>query len=237
MDHHPNPLTREARGANPNDTGGYFFIRTNSGGRTFRLVCAPVSDPQRAKWREIIPNRPDVMLAGLDVFRSHIILTEREGGLPYLRIVDLGMETPDALSASHRIEFAEPAYNASLGSNPEFDASFVRYQYESFVTPRSVFDYDVRTRERVLRKEQPVLGGYDASQYVSERLHATTADGTRVPISLVHRRDTPLDGYRAVVALRLRKLRSLHRREFQFEPRELARSRRDFCCRAYSRRR
>jgi oligopeptidase B len=194
VDHHPNPLTREAHGANPNDTGGYFFIRTNSRGRTFRLVCAPVADPQRAKWRQIIANRPDVMLAGLDVFRSHIILTEREGGLPYLRILDLEVETPDALSASHRIEFAEPAYNASLGSNPEFDASFVRYQYESFVTPRSVFDYDVRTRERVLRKEQPVLGGYDASQYVSERLHATAEDGARVPISLVRRRDTPLDG-------------------------------------------
>jgi len=194
VDHHPNPLTREARGANPNDAGGYFFIRTNSGGRTFRLVCAPVADPQRAKWRQIIPNRSEVMLASLDVFRTHIILTEREGGLPYLRIVDLGVESPDALSASHRIEFAEPAYNASLGSNPEFDSSFVRYQYESFVTPRSVFDYDVRTRERLLRKEQPVLGGYDAAQYVSERLHATAEDGAHVPISLVYRRDTPLDG-------------------------------------------
>ncbi|HMD07342.1 MAG TPA: S9 family peptidase [Candidatus Acidoferrum sp.] len=194
VDHHPNPLTREPRGANPNDSGGYFFIRTNSGGRTFRLKCAPVADPQRTKWREIVPNRADVMLAGLDVFRSHIILTEREGGLPYLRIVDLGAEAPNALSASHRIEFSEPAYNASLGDNPEFDESFVRYQYESFVTPRSVFDYDVRTRERLLRKEQPVLGGYDASQYVSERLHATTEDGVRVPISLVYRRDTLLDG-------------------------------------------
>jgi oligopeptidase B len=194
VDHHPNPLTREQRGANPYDTGGYFFIRTNSGGRTFRLVSSPVADPQRPKWREIVPNRPDVMLAGTDVFRSHIVLTEREGGLPYLRVVDLSVEAPDVLSASHRIEFAEPAYNASLGNNPEFDASFVRYQYESFVTPRSVFDYDVRTRERVLRKEQPVLGGYDASQYVSERLHATAGDGARVPVSLVYRRDTPLDG-------------------------------------------
>lgn len=194
VDHHPNPLTREERGANPHDTGGYFFIRTNSGGRTFRLMCAPVADPQRAKWREIIPNRRDVMLAGVDAFRSHIVLFEREGGLPYLRIVDLGVEAPDALSASHRIEFAEPAYNASLGANPEFDASFVRFQYESFVTPRSVFDYDVGARERVLRKEQPVLGGYDAAQYVSERLHAVTSDGTLVPISLVARRDTPRDG-------------------------------------------
>jgi oligopeptidase B len=194
VDHHPNPLTREQRGANPYDTGGYFFIRTNSGGRTFRLACAPVADPQRAKWREIVPNRPDVMLAAADVFRAHLVLTEREGGLPYLRIVDLSVEALDALSASHRIEFAEPAYNASLGNNPEFDTAFVRYQYESFVTPRSVFDYDVRTRERVLRKEQPVLGGYDAAQYVMERLHATAFDGTRVPISLVRRRDTSLNG-------------------------------------------
>ncbi len=194
VDHHPNPLTREERGANPYDTGGYFLIRSNSGGRTFRLMCAPVADPQRAKWKEIIPNRPDVMLAGADAFRSHIVLFEREGGLPYLRVVDLSTEATDALSASHQIEFAEPAYNASIGANPEFDTSFVRFQYESFVTPRSVFDYDVGTRERVLRKEQPVLGGYDAAQYVSERLHAVAADGTRVPISLVARRDTPRDG-------------------------------------------
>jgi oligopeptidase B len=193
-DHHPNPLTREPRGSNPYDTGGYFFIRTNSGGRTFRLVCAPVADPQRAKWREIVPNRPEVMLAATDVFRSQLVLFEREGGLPYLRIVDLSVEAPNALAASHRIEFAEPGYNASLGSNPEFDAAFVRYQYESFVTPRSVFDYDVRTRESVLRKTQPVLGGYDATQYVSERIHATAEDGARIPISLVRRRDTPLDG-------------------------------------------
>lgn len=194
VDHHPNPLTREERGANPYDAGGCFFIRTNSGGRTFRLMCAPIADPQRAKWREIIPNRPDVMLAGVDAFRSHLVLFEREGGLPYLRVVDLSIEVPDALSASHRIEFGEPAYHASLGANPEFDTSFVRFQYESFVTPRSVFDYDVRTRARVLQKEQPVLGGYDAAQYVSERLHAVAMDGTCVPISLVARRDTPRDG-------------------------------------------
>lgn len=194
VDHHPNPLTRENRGANPDDAGGYFFIRTNSGGRTFRLACTPVTDPGRAKWREIIPNRADVMVAGADVFRSHIVLFEREAGLPQLRIVDLGIAARDALAASHRVEFAEPAYNASLTNNPEFDTTFVRFQYESFVTPRSVFDYEVGTRERVLRKKQPVLGGYDAAQYASERLHAIAEDGARVPISLVYRRDTSLDG-------------------------------------------
>ena len=194
VDHHPNPLTRENRGANPQDTGGYFFIRSNSRGRTFRLMCARVSDPQRSQWREIVPNRPDVMLAGIDVFRGHIVLSEREGGLPFLRILDLGTEAPDALSASHRIEFSEPAYNASIGTNAEFDSNFVRYQYESFITPRSVFDYDVAKRESTVRKQQPVLGGYDSTQYVTERHHAPTADGTRVPISIVYRRDTPLDG-------------------------------------------
>jgi oligopeptidase B len=185
-DHHP--------GLAPNPTDGLFYIRTNSGGRTFRLMTVPVSDPRRESWREVIPNRPEVMLAGADVFQTHLALLEREGGLPYIRIVDLTANATNALAASHRIEFDEPAYNASIGENPEFTASHVRFQYESFVTPRSVFDYDVRTRERILRKQQPVLGGYEPARYVSERLHATTSDGTRVPLSLVYRRDTPRDG-------------------------------------------
>jgi oligopeptidase B len=184
-DHHPGGL--------PGIGEEVFFIRTNSGGRTFRLVAAPANQPGRGSWHEIIPNRVEVMLATTEVFKDHLVLFEREGGLPYLRIVDLAANKEKALAASHRIEFAEPAYNASLGDNPEFDVSDVRFQYESFVTPRSVFDYDVRTRKRVLRKQQPVLGGYDSSQYLSERLHATTSDGTHIPISIVYRRDTPRD--------------------------------------------
>src|SRR5260370_37023761 len=134
------------------------------------------------------------MVAAAEVYQTRLVLFEREGGLPYVRIVNLTADTPNALAASHRIEFAEPAYNASIGENPEFGASHLRFQYESFVTPRSVFDYDVRTRERTLRKQQPVLGGYDPAQYTTDRLHATASDGTRVPLSTVHRRDTPLDG-------------------------------------------
>jgi oligopeptidase B len=191
VDHHP--------GIDATRPGGIFYVRTNSGGRTFRLMTVGTEDPRRKFWRELIPNRPDVMVAAAEAFQSHLVLFEREDGLPYLRIVDLPQATAnvnakgDALAASHRIEFAEPAYNASLGANPEFVANQVRFQYESFVTPRSVFDYDLTTRERVLRKQQPVLGGYDATQYVSERLHATASDGTRVPVSVVHRRDTPRD--------------------------------------------
>lgn len=185
-DHHPGPL------AGPSEE--VFFIRTNSGGRTFRLVTAPVRNPGREFWREVVPNRPDVMLAGVAAFKGRLVLFEREGGLPYLRIVDLAANDGGFLEASHRIEFSEPAYNASMGDNPEFDPAYVRFQYESFITPRSVLDYDVRTKERVLRKQQPVLGGYDRSRYVSERLQATASDGTRVPISMVYRRDTSRDG-------------------------------------------
>src|SRR5258708_1867565 len=194
VDHHPGPLAADHSGLAPNLTEGVFYIRTNSGGRTFRLGTAPVSDPRRESWREIIPNRPEVMVAAAEVFQTHLVLFEREGGLPYVRIVNLTADTPNALAASHRIEFAEPAYNASIGENPQFGASHLRFQYESFVTPRSVFDYDVRTRERTLRKQQPVLGGYDSSRYVSERLHATAPDGTRVPLSIVYRPDAPRDG-------------------------------------------
>jgi oligopeptidase B len=195
-DHHP--------GSEPGHPGGIFYIRTNSAGRTFRLMSVLATDPRRRLWREVIPTRPDVMLAGVDVFQSHLALFERENGLPYLRLVDLsqapgqtqpqqsaGTPAADALTASHRIEFTEPAYTATFGANPEFTTSHLRFQYESFVTPRSVYDYDLLTRTRTLRKQQPVLGGYDPGQYVSERIHASAQDGTRIPVSLVRRRDTP----------------------------------------------
>jgi len=185
LDHHP--------GGASDGAGGVFFIRTNSGGRTYRLMTAPVEDPVRSRWREVIGNRPKVMVSGVEAFRTHLVLTEREDGLPYLRVIDLTREAATALAASKRIEFAEPAYNAMLGTNPEFETTFVRFQYESMVTPRSVYDYDVTTGERTLRKQQPVLGGYDSGQYVSERLHANAPDGTPVPISLVRRKDTLRD--------------------------------------------
>jgi oligopeptidase B len=187
VDHHP--------GSSGDPAEGLFYIRTNSGGRTFRLATVRVSDPGRASWREFIPNRPDVMLSSFEAFASHLVLSEREGGLPYLRIVPLAAAASlnGPLAASHRIVFAEPVYSASLGANPEFATSHVRFNYESFITPRSVFDYDLRTGEQILRKQQPVLGGYGPSQYVSERLYATAEDGTRIPLSLVYRRDTPRD--------------------------------------------
>jgi oligopeptidase B len=186
VEHHP--------GSAKDPAGGIFFIRTNDGGRTYRLMSAPVGDPGKARWHEVIANRPGVMLAATEVFRTHLVLFEREDGLPYLRIVDLKTEAPTALAASSRMEFAEPTYNASIGANPEFDTGHVRFQYESFITPRSVYDYDLKSGERILRKQQAVLGGHDPTLYGSERLHATAADGTRIPLSVVYRHETPKDG-------------------------------------------
>ena len=186
LDHHP--------GSAKDPTGGVFFIRTNSGGRTYRLVTAPVENPDRARWHEVMANRPGVMLAGLEAFRTHLVITEREDGLPHLRIVDLVREARSALDASQRLIFFEPAYNAMLGTNPEFDSETVRFQYESMVTPRSVYDYEVKTGRWILRKQQPVLGDFDSANYVSERLHAKAPDGTAIPISLVRRKTTPRDG-------------------------------------------
>lgn len=186
VDHHP--------GGSRDAAGGVFFIRTNSGGRTYRLVTAPTSDPGRARWHEVIANRTGVMLSGLEVFRTHLVISEREDGLPHLRVVDLTRRAPHALAASLRLSFSEPTYSAMLGTNPEFDVDFVRFQYESMVMPRTVFDYQLKTGKWVLQKRQPVLGDFDSGNYVSERLHAKTADGTPVPISLVRRKDTLRDG-------------------------------------------
>ncbi len=171
-----------------------FYIRTNSAGRTFHLASAPTSDPARDFWKEVIPLRPHVMLSEVSAFESHLVFFEREGGLPYLRILDL--QTPGSLSLehSHRIQFSEPAYDAYLGENPEFSTSYVRFHYQSFITPRSIFDYDLRTRQQTLRKQQPVLGGHDPAHYVTERLHATASDLTRIPLSIVFHKDTPRDG-------------------------------------------
>jgi oligopeptidase B len=122
------------------------------------------------------------------------VLFERENGLPYLRVIPLMNSSPDLLAGSSRIPFAEPAYNAAPSVNPEFDQPHYRYTYESFITPRSVFDFDVASGQSTLRKQQPVLGGYDSARYFIERLHATAVDGTQVPISLVGRKDIPRDG-------------------------------------------
>jgi oligopeptidase B len=168
--------------------GDSFYIRVNDTGRNFRLVKAPVGAPGRESWKEVVPHRPDVMLEGTDFFQDFYVLAERERGLPQFRV------TSFATGATHDIEFPEPTYSAFPAGNPEFASTHFRYRYQSLVTPASTFDYDVAARTSQLRKEQPVLGGYDRAQYVSERLFATATDGVKVPISIVYRKGLKRDG-------------------------------------------
>jgi oligopeptidase B len=161
---------------------GEFFIRTNDKGRNFRLVRAPVEDPSRRNWRQVLPHRPLAMLEEVDVFRDFWVAVERDRGLLRLRVTDF------ATGRHHYVDFDEAVYSAHPGTNAEFDATQFRFVYESLVMPRSVYDYDVRARTRKLLKRYPVLGGYDPGNYASEALTARAKDGTAIPISIVYRK-------------------------------------------------
>ncbi|HET7340668.1 MAG TPA: S9 family peptidase [Methylomirabilota bacterium] len=169
--------------------GDLFYIRTNAGGRrNFRLVTAPLDDPRPERWRELIPHRDDVMLEDVDVFADFFVAHERAEGLIRLRVTDV------ASGEAHDVAFPEPAYEVSADVNAQFEARAYRLRYQSFVTPASVFDYDVGSRRLILLKQTPVLGGFDPARYRSERIQAIAPDGARIPISLVAPVNAPRDG-------------------------------------------
>ncbi len=173
--------------------GDQFYIRTDENAKNFRLVSAPAKDPQKKNWKEVIPHRKDVMLEDTDFFADFYVAYERENGLQKMRVTDF------KTNKSHYVDFPEPVYSAFPTSNLEYNTSKLRFAYQSFVTPSSVFDYDVGTRKRALLKQTEVLGGYDASQYKSERIYATASDGTRIPISLIYKKDLTPDGKRPLL--------------------------------------
>ena len=161
---------------------GRFYIRTNAGARNFRLMETDEERPGRGHWRELLPHREEVLLEEFALFREHLVAAERRAGLAVLRV------RPWSGPGEHEIAFDEPAYAAGLGVNAEPDTATLRFRYSSLVTPESVYDYDMTSRTRALRKQEAVLGGYDPARYETLRLQATAADGVRVPISLVRRR-------------------------------------------------
>ncbi len=168
--------------------GDSWFIRTNDGAKTFRLVEAPVKDPSRENWKEVIAARKESTLESVTAFKDDLVTEERDQGLIRIRIQNF------TTSDVHYVEFTEPVYTASLGANAEYATKLLRFNYTSLVTPDSVFDYKMDTRERTLKKQQPVLGGYDSSKYQSERIYATSADGVKVPISLVYKKGLVQNG-------------------------------------------
>jgi oligopeptidase B len=174
--------------------GDRFYIRTNEkGARNFKLVSAPAAAPGRENWKEVIAHRPGVMLDGVEMFKDFYVVAERGDATPRLRLFDFKSDRATDIAVP------EPVYTVSLGANHEFDTQKVRYNYQSFITPSSVYDYDVKSGRSELLKQQPVLGGYDPTLYKSERVYAVAADGAKVPVSLVYRKDLKLDGRRPLL--------------------------------------
>jgi oligopeptidase B len=168
--------------------GDSWFIRLNDAARTFRVIEAPVKDASKPHWKEILAGRDDVTVEGVAAFKDYLIFEERDRGLTKIRIQDF------ATSHTHYIDFPEPVYTAGVGANEQYDTNLLRFVYTSLVTPDSVFDYNMETRERELKKQHEVLGGYDPSQYQSERIYATAADGAKIPISLVYKKGFAKNG-------------------------------------------
>ncbi|HYE30144.1 MAG TPA: S9 family peptidase [Methylomirabilota bacterium] len=170
----------------PEHRKGRFVIRTNDKAKNYRIVTAPVDRADKDHWEELVPHNPDVKIDDHEVFAEHLVLAEREGGLERLRIFDAKLQ-------SHIVSLPEPAYSLALDQNPNHQTAKLRFQYESFVTPDSVFEYDMNTRERTLLKALEVPG-YDSGKYTSERIFATASDGVRIPCSVVYKRGVKLDG-------------------------------------------
>jgi oligopeptidase B len=182
------PREREHEYTVEGDVDGDFVLRTNDRAQNFKIVRAPVGDSGREHWREVVPHRADVFVEGAVVFQNHAIVTERSDGLLRMDVL------PWDGSADHYIDFGEPAYRASPSVNAEFETATFRYGYTSLTTPFSVFAYDLGTRERTLLKQDEIGGGFRTEDYRTERRYAEARDGTAVPVSIVYRRDAPLEG-------------------------------------------
>jgi oligopeptidase B len=168
--------------------GEHFYIRTNQDAKNFRLMRTPVLHPSGKNWEEIVPARAAVTIEAVDSFEEYLVVYERERGLEKICVRD------GAGVLSHYVDFPEPVYTVGAVGNAEYRTKLLRFNYTSLVTPVSVFDYDMSTRQRELKKQYEVVGGYDASQYQSERVFADAPDGVQVPISLVYRKGFEKNG-------------------------------------------
>lgn len=168
---------------------GKWHILTNWDAQNFRLMeCAEGETQDKRKWKETIAHRPDVLLEDVETFRDHLAITERREGLTHIRVRRLsdGQE--------HEIAFNDPAYVAYSGTNPEWDTDRLRYGYTSLTTPASVYEHDLNANRSELLKQQEVVGTFSSADYVSERIWAPARDGAKVPVSIVYRKGTPIDG-------------------------------------------
>jgi oligopeptidase B len=148
----------------------------------------PLDKTSKENWKEVIPHREDVYLSDITIFKDHLVVSELKEGLMGLRIIN------QKDKSEHYLEFDEPAYLASVGMNPDFNSDTLRFNYNSMITPASVYDYHMDTKAKVLKKQIEVLGGFDKDDYVTERMFAISRDGKRVPVSIVYKRGFNKDG-------------------------------------------
>ncbi len=165
-----------------------FYIVTNWKAKNFRLMETPVDKTTDFHWKEVIPHRDDVLLEDIEVFKDYLVVGERKNGLIQIRVINQNDKS------EHYLDFGEAAYTAYASINPEFDTELLRYGYTSLTTPNSTFDYNMRTHEKVLLKQEEVLGGFDPKNYQTERIYATAGDGAKIPISLIYRKGLVKDG-------------------------------------------
>lgn len=177
------PLQKNVEYSVDHAGGDKFYIYTNLDAKNYRLAEAPVNKPSKENWKDVIPHREDVFLQDVDFFRDYLALAEMNAGLVKIRIIKW------ADKSGHYVDFGEPAYYAGFGYNPEFNTNIIRYTYTSMTTPNSTFDYNMDTREKELKKEQPVLGGFNKNDYATERVMVKARDGKEVPLSIVYRKD------------------------------------------------
>lgn len=168
---------------------GRFYIIHNHEAKNFKLSTAPAQTPGREHWTDLLPHRADVLVEGVDTFEKYLVLQERRGGLKQIRISPINDP-----AQSVYVPFPEPAYTVVLEANPNFDSNLLRFHYSSFITPPSIVDFHMDSGEWELKKEDEIPSGLDKSAYVSERIHATAPDGTRVPVSIVYRKGRARDG-------------------------------------------
>jgi len=160
-----------------------FYIRTNYKAKNFRLMKTSIGSAGKDTWKEVIPHREDVLLKDIEIFNDFLAISEKKSGLDQLRVFDF------TSGEDYYIEFDDPTYMAYFAQNPEFDSFLLRFTYSSLTTPRSVFDFDMKTKARTLKKQQEVLGGFNSADYTSERHYATGKDGAKIPISLVYKKE------------------------------------------------
>lgn len=168
--------------------GDKLYIVTNWDAKNFRLMETPVSKPGKENWKEVIAHRPETLLENIEIFRDYLVVAERTKGLPLLRIID------QKSGSEHYLNFGEEAYTSYIGTNMDFDTEVLRYGYSSLTTPWSTLDYNMRTKEKTLLKEQEVIGDFDRTNYQTERVMVTADDGTQVPMSIVYRKGLKKDG-------------------------------------------